>query len=88
MVPKDEGALGDACYPNATCNVGLECAKDVCVALADPDPDPDPQPVTGTTQLLDPVRDLDILFVVDNSGSMREEQAALLSAFPEFVGRL
>ena len=30
-------------------------------------------------------RDVDILFVVDNSGSMREEQSSLAENFPEFI---
>jgi hypothetical protein len=32
-----------------------------------------------------PTRDLDILFVIDNSHSMHEEQEALLAAFPTFM---
>lgn len=30
----DQGAEGGACYPNGTCNAGLSCANDVCVAVA------------------------------------------------------
>lgn len=88
--PPNEGTVGDACYANGSCNVGLECAEETCVAIADPDPDPDPDPlpVDATNQVLKPVRDLDILFVVDSSGSMREEQEALLTAFPGFIGIL
>ena len=33
-------------------------------------------------------RDLDILFVVDNSGSMAGEQASLAANFPSFIGVL
>ena len=33
-------------------------------------------------------RNLDILFLVDNSGSMAEEQANLTANFPTFIGRL
>src|SRR5262245_681481 len=35
-----------------------------------------------------PSRDLDLLFVIDNSNSMMEEQAALASALPRFVDAL
>jgi hypothetical protein len=37
---------------------------------------------------LDDNRDVDILFVIDNSGSMAEEQARLARNFPAFVRRL
>ncbi|MFH0902658.1 MAG: vWA domain-containing protein [Pseudomonadota bacterium] len=33
-------------------------------------------------------RDLDLLFVIDNSGSMQEEQEALVSNFPKFINVL
>ncbi len=33
-------------------------------------------------------RDVDILFVIDNSGSMAEEQARLARNFPTFIGKL
>ena len=33
-------------------------------------------------------RDIDILFVIDNSGSMAEEQAALVANFPQFINVL
>jgi hypothetical protein len=38
-------------------------------------------PLTG-------IRDIDILFVIDNSGSMSEEQTSLASAFPRFMNVL
>ena len=47
----------------------------------------DPQPIEEFYKRI-PVqinRDLDILFVVDNSGSMREEQESLAANFPEFI---
>jgi hypothetical protein len=37
---------------------------------------------------IDDNRDVDILFVIDNSGSMAEEQARLARNFPAFVARL
>lgn len=33
-------------------------------------------------------RDIDILFVIDNSGSMREEQSSLVRNFPQFINTL
>ncbi len=50
-----------------------------------------PPPTTPTETLAFPAmlnRDIDILFVVDDSGSMLEEQTALAAAFPEFVAML
>lgn len=50
-----------------------------------------PPPTVPTETLAFPAmlnRDIDILFVVDDSGSMLEEQAALAAAFPEFVEML
>ncbi len=41
-----------------------------------------------TTVPVDPRRKVDILFVIDNSGSMGEEQAALARNFEAFVGAL
>ncbi|WP_428264490.1 hypothetical protein [Haliangium sp.] len=37
---------------------------------------------------IEPVRDVDILFVIDNSDSMAEEQASLVENFPRFIGKL
>jgi hypothetical protein len=37
---------------------------------------------------IDDNRDVDILFVIDNSGSMAEEQARLAKNFPTFIGAL
>jgi hypothetical protein len=91
-VTEKHGASGEACYANGACNPGLDCAQGECIAIAEPEPEPEPEPIpppgATTTQVLEPVRDLDILFVVDNSGSMREEQAALLAAFPGFMSLL
>ena len=44
--------------------------------------------VPDTTFDLDINRDVDILFVIDNSGSMADEQARLARNFKEFVGAL
>lgn len=55
---------------------------------ADAGADPDAsQPRTVAQQLVS-VRDLDILFVVDNSGSMAEEQASLTANFGRFISTL
>jgi hypothetical protein len=49
-------------------------------------------PAQDKQELLDvPVkinRDVDILFVIDNSGSMEEEQTSLAANFPSFIARL
>jgi hypothetical protein len=49
-------------------------------------------PTQHKEELLDvPVelnRDIDLLFVIDNSGSMEEEQASLAANFPAFIDRL
>ena len=46
-------------------------------------PEPiEPPPCDDTPQVIDKV---DLLFVVDNSGSMREEQASLRAQFPRLV---
>jgi hypothetical protein len=37
---------------------------------------------------LEPIRDLDILFVVDDSGAMGDEQEALAVTFGRFIDRL
>jgi hypothetical protein len=43
-----------------------------------PDPGPDPVPTAGC-------REMDIVFVIDNSGSMKEEQTNLATNFPKFI---
>ena len=49
-------------------------------------------PVQGKVETFDipatPNRDVDILFLIDNSGSMAEEQASLVQNFPRFMGVL
>ena len=37
--PSEQGAIGQHCYPNGTCNVGLGCADGVCSALDAAPPD-------------------------------------------------
>jgi hypothetical protein len=50
--------------------------------------DPTPDQVDEWSIEVTPNRDLDILFVVDNSGSMAGEQASLAANFPAFMGVL
>jgi hypothetical protein len=49
-------------------------------------------PVQGRVETKDipanPRRDIDILFLIDNSGSMKEEQDSLRANFPKFMGVL
>jgi hypothetical protein len=47
-----------------------------------------PDPTTFEPVPLSITRELDVLFVVDDSGSMRQEQAALASGFDRFTERL
>jgi hypothetical protein len=49
--------------------------------LPDPGPDPDPGPTDGDGC----AEKLDILVVIDNSGSMGEEQTSLTGAFPSLI---
>jgi hypothetical protein len=54
-------------------------------------PDPDAAPVTRSDVLTVralPNRDLDLLFIVDDSPSMLDKQAAVRAAFPAFVEQL
>lgn len=52
--------------------------------------EPVPQPELQTDQYyeVNPVRDIDILFLVDNSPSMKEEQASLSRNFPRMIAEL
>ena len=74
----------DPCAP--ACGVGFQCYFGICVpggdaSGADADADAD----DGSTVTPGKV---DLLFVVDNSGSMAEEQGMMTGAFPALVGAL
>lgn len=87
------GVVGGACLPDGTCNEGGNCFNSVCV-LEESDagfPDAGPQPLEegAVNQIIGaPIRDLDILVVVDNSGSMRQEQDSLAANFDRFINVL
>ena len=51
---------------------------------------PNPNPTAESSQYreINPIRNVDILFVVDNSGSMSEEQGNLARNFPVFMDEL
>jgi hypothetical protein len=51
-------------------------------------PDPMPEAEVDRAYEVNPLRQLDLLFVVDNSGSMTEEQANLQKNFPDFMKAL
>ena len=57
---------------------------------ANPLQEPHPQPEQQNDQYFDvnPVRDIDILFMIDNSPSMQEEQTNLQKNFPVFMDAL
>jgi hypothetical protein len=54
--------------------------------LAQPTPAPESQ--IDRIYELNPLRELDLIFVIDNSGSMTEEQANLRRNFPDFMREL
>jgi len=95
-----KGTEGGDCYDNGTCNEGLVCLSDHCVDLGDlPDaavPDAAELSMCTVPPCDDVVavipteinRDLDLLFVIDNSGSMAEEQASLQSSTGRFLNVL
>ena len=51
-------------------------------------PDPKPDRVVNQTAFINPTQELDIVFMIDNSGSMAEEQANLTRNFPVFMREL
>jgi len=51
-------------------------------------PDPHPQQQNDQYYEVNPVRDIDILFMIDNSPSMKEEQENLARNFPSFIDEL
>jgi hypothetical protein len=51
-------------------------------------PKPAPEQQTDLVYEVNPVRKLDLLFVVDNSNSMMQEQANLKKNFPDFMNEL
>ncbi len=81
---------GSECTTSADCQAGLVCAvggdasTGFCV-----EPDEDhgalPDPPSGGGRELRVNKDVDILFVIDNSGSMGEEQALLAKNFGAFI---
>ncbi len=52
------------------------------------DPVPMPQQQTDLYYDVNPVRDVDILFMIDNSPSMDQEQTGLARNFPKFISEL
>jgi hypothetical protein len=76
--------IGDTCAATADCCGGLACLAGKCEALAC---GRDVR-LVEQSHALNPVRDLDILFVIDNSQSMQEEQDNLNRNFPTFMNVL
>lgn len=73
VAPAGEGLCVAACEGDGSCGDGLACREGVCVAVEAADVS-DLFEVPGRPRV-------DYLFVVDDSGSMCEEQAALSRAF-------
>jgi hypothetical protein len=65
--------------------VGLTLALWACGAHPLAVPEPMPESQIDRRYEVNPTRQLDLLFVVDNSGSMTEEQANLKKNFPDFM---
>ncbi len=83
-------AVGFGCGPSSSdpckpgCGPGFQCFYGVCTPGGDADgADADADDGGGPTP-----GKVDLLFVVDNSGSMAEEQAMMTGAFPTLVGAL
>jgi len=66
----------------------LALAVSACTASTSEITNVGPDPSTFEAVPLSTTRELDVLFVVDDSGSMRQEQAALASGFERFTGGL
>src|SRR3954453_15004695 len=66
----------------------LPLALWACNATPLQKPDPLPEQQNDQYYEVNPVRDIDILFMVDNSPSMMEEQANLRRNFPIFMDEL
>ena len=66
---------GDPLIPT----VGLEAGEET--GGADPDEGPDVRFDVGSDATPDPCSKVDLLFVIDDSGSMKDEQDALIAAF-------
>jgi hypothetical protein len=77
--PGDDDSTGDDDAP------GTPDASDPNAGFIDAAPFLDAGPFVDGGALGGACEKIDILFVVDNSGSMAEEQAALATAFPQFV---
>lgn len=60
----------------------------ILACCPEPQPDPMPGPVLEKRIPVNLNRNLDIVFLVDNSGSMLAEQQQLTANFPEFIGVL
>lgn len=83
------GMLGCPCTLGGACDEGLSCEAEVCV---DPDAeDSGPALDMSTADMPDiggVCEKVDILFVIDDSWSMADEQAHLLNSFPGFISEL
>ena len=95
----DDNNYSESCVPGATqecfCEPGVPgiqyCVDDgswgVCDCNGDGGTDTDTDTDTGNGNMENGCNKVDILFVIDNSDSMSEEQTALIAAFPSFVAK-
>ena len=88
--PARDGAADRAGADSADTRDGTLPGSDAADAPSGPqDVKPDGAPVDAPdAPALGPSRQLDVLFVIDNSSSMREEQMALRLGFPAFIEAL
>ena len=83
-----QDTLGSACMSSADCPAEAVCvfgggaSEGVCI---DPDEDHDALPQPPGRSYLSFTEDVDILFVIDNSGSMGEAQATLANDFGSLI---
>jgi hypothetical protein len=68
--------------------VGLPFALWACVSHPLAQPIPEPRQVTDIYITVAPVRHLDLLFMVDNSGSMKPKQDKMKAQFPKLIDAL
>ena len=83
VAPTPRGLCAAGCAADVDCGDGLACAEGVCVEPAPPEP----VEVGDVFEVPDTPR-VDYLFVIDNSGSMCDEQRTLAQGFDAIAASL
>jgi hypothetical protein len=83
-------AAGDLCRTGGVCTAGVcDGGTSVdCTSLDDACHVGTCDPTTGTCSAVAAARSVDVLFMIDNSNSMQEEQVSLAAELPRFVTAL